>query len=196
MDPKRAERRLAAVMFTDIVGYTALMAGNEARALKAKAQHRALVRPLVARYHGESIEARARELFKRAVKLDPQFGDAYAGLAYAHFREGVYGWSDSPEQSFRALSAAAEKAVTLDEFSAQAHHALGHAFAASGQADRMLGAFHLGVELNPNDAMANSCYGSALALVGRSEEAIAALKRAMALSPRDPWGFEARIGMA
>jgi adenylate cyclase len=61
MDPKRAERRLAAIMFTDIVGYTALMAGNEARALKAKAQHRALVRPLVERYHGESIEARGDE---------------------------------------------------------------------------------------------------------------------------------------
>ena len=140
--------------------------------------------------------ARARERFEQAVKLDPQFGDAYAGLAYAHFREGVYGWSDSPEQSFRALSAAAEKAVTLDEFSAEAHHALGHAFAASGQADRMIGAFHLGVELNPSNAMANSCYGNALALVGRSEEAIKALERAMALSPRDPWGFEARVGMA
>jgi hypothetical protein len=32
MDPKRAERRLGAIMFTDIVGYTALMAGNEVRA--------------------------------------------------------------------------------------------------------------------------------------------------------------------
>ena len=140
--------------------------------------------------------ARARELFERAVALDPQFGDAYAGLGLAHFREGVFGWSDSPEQSFGAHRAAAEKAVALDEFSTQAYHALGHAFAVSGQPDRGLAALHLGLELNPNNALAHNCYGNTLALVGRSEEAIVALERAMALSPRDPWGFETRIGMA
>ncbi len=31
MDPKRSQRRLAAIMFTDIVGYTALMAESEQR---------------------------------------------------------------------------------------------------------------------------------------------------------------------
>ncbi len=46
------ERRLAAIMFTDIVGYTALMAESEEKGLAAKERHRALVRPLVQRYHG------------------------------------------------------------------------------------------------------------------------------------------------
>ncbi len=41
------ERRLAAIMFTDIVGYTALMAENEEKGLRARERHRALVRPLV-----------------------------------------------------------------------------------------------------------------------------------------------------
>ena len=55
------ERRLAAIMFTDIVGYTALMAESEAKGLRARERHRALVRPLVEKYHGESIEARGDE---------------------------------------------------------------------------------------------------------------------------------------
>ena len=55
------ERRLAAIMFTDIVGYTALMAESEERGLRARERHRELVRPLVAKYHGESIEARGDE---------------------------------------------------------------------------------------------------------------------------------------
>ena len=51
------ERRLAAIMFTDIVGYTALMAESEERGLRARERHRKLVRPLVERYHGEWIES-------------------------------------------------------------------------------------------------------------------------------------------
>ncbi len=55
------ERRLAAIMFTDIVGYTALMAESEEKGLRARARHRGLVRPLVEKYHGESIGARGDE---------------------------------------------------------------------------------------------------------------------------------------
>ena len=44
-------------MFTDIVGYTALMAQSEDKGLRARQRHRALVRPLVESYHGEPIEA-------------------------------------------------------------------------------------------------------------------------------------------
>ena len=57
----RPTRRLAAIMFTDIVGYTALMAESEERGLRARGRHRSLVRPLVEQYHGESIEARGDE---------------------------------------------------------------------------------------------------------------------------------------
>jgi class 3 adenylate cyclase len=51
------ERRLAAIMFTDIVGYTALMAESQEKGLRARARHREVVRPLIERYHGEWIES-------------------------------------------------------------------------------------------------------------------------------------------
>ena len=60
-DQLRSERKLAAIMFTDIVGYTARMAESEDKGLRARQRHRALVRPLVESYHGESIEARGDE---------------------------------------------------------------------------------------------------------------------------------------
>ncbi len=41
------ERRLAAIMFTDIVGYTALMERDEDAARRARDRHEAVVRPLV-----------------------------------------------------------------------------------------------------------------------------------------------------
>ncbi len=61
MEPEGAGRRLAAIMFTDIVGYTALMAESEEKGLRVRERHRALVRPLVEQYHGEWVEARGDE---------------------------------------------------------------------------------------------------------------------------------------
>jgi adenylate cyclase len=138
----------------------------------------------------------ARDLFAKAVELDPQFGYAYAGLALANYRRLVGGWTHSPEQTRAEMLAAAETAVALDEFGAEAHHALGHAFAMTGQTDRMIGAFREGARLNPNDAMANNCFGAHLAWVGESDEAIKRLNQAMSISPRDPWAFEFRVSMA
>ncbi len=50
-----SERRLAAIMFTDIVGYTALMAGDEASGHRVRARQGEVLRPLVERYGGEWI---------------------------------------------------------------------------------------------------------------------------------------------
>ena len=55
------ERRLAAILFSDIVGYTALMAADEERGLRVRERHRALVRPAVERHRGEPVEVRGDE---------------------------------------------------------------------------------------------------------------------------------------
>jgi class 3 adenylate cyclase/tetratricopeptide (TPR) repeat protein len=61
VDSKRVERKLAAIMFTDIVGYTAVMAESDEAGLRVRSRHRELVRPLVEQYHGEWIEERGDE---------------------------------------------------------------------------------------------------------------------------------------
>ncbi len=55
------ERRLAAIMFTDLVGSTAIMARSEEEAIHARRRHRELVRPLIERHGGQLIEAPADE---------------------------------------------------------------------------------------------------------------------------------------
>ncbi len=55
------ERRLAAVMFADVVGYTRLMAEDEAAGIEVRARHREVARPLVEAYGGRWIEERGDE---------------------------------------------------------------------------------------------------------------------------------------
>ena len=51
------QRRLAAIMFTDMVGYSAISQRNEALALELLDEHRGLLRKSFARHGGHEIEA-------------------------------------------------------------------------------------------------------------------------------------------
>ncbi|MDG6926607.1 MAG: hypothetical protein JRN09_08640 [Nitrososphaerota archaeon] len=50
------ERRLAAVMFTDMVGYTALSQTDEARAISLLESHRNILRPLFSKHKGREVK--------------------------------------------------------------------------------------------------------------------------------------------
>ena len=53
---ERKERQLAAIMFTDIVEYTALMQGNEKLAIRARTRHREVFQRQHKLYQGEIIQ--------------------------------------------------------------------------------------------------------------------------------------------
>ncbi|MEL6941310.1 MAG: guanylate cyclase, partial [Bacteroidota bacterium] len=56
MSTENKHRRLSAIMFTDIVGYTALMQENEQQAADIRQRHRAIFEQQHTLYHGEILQ--------------------------------------------------------------------------------------------------------------------------------------------
>ena len=97
---------------------------------------------------------RARAMFERAVELDPQYSDAWAGLSWTYQREILFdvvedrrAWED------KALEAA-RRAVALDNGSSFAHLALSGAFMWSNQHEQSIPETRMAVELNPSNVPA------------------------------------------
>ncbi len=69
-------RQLAAIMFTDIVGYTALMGNDEQKAFSILNQNRQLQKPVIEKFGGrwikelgDGVMATIREIYHRWILL-------------------------------------------------------------------------------------------------------------------------------
>ena len=69
--------------------------------------------------------AKARDLFKQAVKIDPKYAWAWTWLAWTHWIDARFGFSESRPDSFKRAVELAQKAVSLDESDPDVHALLG-----------------------------------------------------------------------
>ncbi|MFI5404558.1 MAG: adenylate/guanylate cyclase domain-containing protein [Candidatus Gagatemarchaeaceae archaeon] len=53
----QGERRLGAIMFTDVVGYSAMASRDEKRALQLVGEHSGLLQPLFSRHNGRVVKS-------------------------------------------------------------------------------------------------------------------------------------------
>jgi TolB-like protein/DNA-binding winged helix-turn-helix (wHTH) protein/Flp pilus assembly protein TadD len=126
------------------------------------------------------------DYFQQAIRGDPNYALAYAGLADCYILLDDWG-ETAPRDSFPQARAAADKAIALDDSLAEAHVSL--ATVRELYDWDWVGAeqeFKHAIELNPNYPTAHQWYGLMLANLGRFPEAEAEVKRAQQLDPLSP----------
>ncbi|CAN5360487.1 winged helix-turn-helix domain-containing protein [soil metagenome] len=132
----------------------------------------------------ENIE-KSIELFKKAISLDPQFGQAYGGLTVAYevqVANGAYTQDEVKRIDLRTKEAI-RKALEMDDSLVEAHAANGMRRFQDWEFAESEAAFRRAISINPNYATAHQWYSEMLAAVGRTEEALAEIERALELDP-------------
>ena len=137
---------------------------------------------------------RAREFFQKAVQFDPNYGKAYAKLAWSHIVEATFGWNEDLADSWARGLEFATMAVERDDDEAWGHWALAGYYMYRGQHDRTISEFQKAMELNPNDADVLTDFGWCLSYAGRAEEGLELALKAMRLNPHHPEYWLMQLG--
>lgn len=127
--------------------------------------------------------AKGIEYFRQAIRIDPTYAEAYAGLANADFEREIWGGLGINKLSDE-IRANTLKALELDPDLAEAHVLLGRIhFQSDWDWPGTEAEYKRAIELNPNLASAYVDYAYFLQAMGRNPEALAAVHRAVELDP-------------
>ena len=172
------------------------ISGKIAQALKVR-----LV-PVPTRTHAESIDAytfylkgrflwnrRDREgvlaslkMFQEAIKIDPYYAKAYAGLADAYHIAATYDFMDWTEGLAKS-NEAAMKSLELDDTLAEAHASRGANLETDLRYDEAQGEYLRATDLNPSYATAHQWRSEILREMGKMDEAMEEIEEARELDP-------------
>jgi len=124
----------------------------------------------------------ARQMFERAVKVDPDFAAAWAGLANAYV--DLFRWSRKP-RDLEEAKRASENALKLNPNSAEAHVSAGQALAIERRFREAASAFERAIKEDPTVYEAYYFYGRALFESGDVEKAMELFEKAQQVRPDD-----------
>jgi len=140
--------------------------------------------------------AKARELYTKAAELDPNYGHAWQSIGWTHYRDGRFGWTDTPDQSLALAEEMARKSLAINDSDANAYALLSVVYMARRQHDKAVAYGEKARVLAPDFADLNATIAIPLMYSGRAEEAIELVKNAMRLSPYYPSWYLAVLGIA
>jgi DNA-binding SARP family transcriptional activator/TolB-like protein len=130
----------------------------------------------------------AKHFFETAVRLDPTFARAYAGLSFTHFQNAFQGWAKREAEVERAFEMAGQS-LMADDRDPAAHWAMGRALWLSGRQDQSITELERAIDLSPNFALGHYALAFVHAQGGDPRAAVAFSDQSRHLSPFDPMLF-------
>ena len=128
--------------------------------------------------------AKARQLFERAIELDPRYAYAYASLGMNYFAGYVLALDPAPRGLEGALQMA-QRAIALDDSLAWAHLALALIYSIEHKTEGALSEAQRTIALDPNSAAGYAALGQVLNNQWKPAQALAAVEKAIRLDPRN-----------
>ena len=135
----------------------------------------------------------AREMFRRAVEVDPDYASAHAGLADCSSL--MFLLFETNDEYVRQAELSSERALELEPDLAEAHHARGMAYSCRRDYPNANREFELSMALDPKFAETPVYHGRNLMWQGRTEDALRMFLVAVELRPED-YSSAAMVAMA
>jgi adenylate cyclase len=121
----------------------------------------------------------AREMFQRAINLDPNYAAAYAALGGTYFDAVVSGWTEFPDEAVERAETLAQKALALDPATTSAYRLLAAIDMRRHHYDLALSQIDHALEINPSDVHNYQTRGNVLVWAGRATEGLPWLEGAL-----------------
>ena len=125
----------------------------------------------------------AEALCRRAIALNPDYGQAHSLLAWALLR--LTYWSEGLMAVLADVTTEVQTAFRLDDRDPWAHLAQANLLMRAQHYSESVRAFRRALELNPNFALAHAFIGTPLNLQGAHDDAMRGAQHALRLSPND-----------
>ncbi len=144
----------------------------------------------------EEAIAEAIELYRQAIRLDPNYAHAYGALAVARIRQFFLGFADTPARTRDRALELARKAATMDPGSHQIQWSLGYIHMYRKEFNEALEAAERAVSLSPNYADGYALLALVKNNLGQADDVIPLIEKAMLLNPHYTWDYIYQLGRA
>lgn len=151
-----------------------------------------------ASFYGYSAEnnARAREMYRRAIDRDPEFTRAVAALALTYAYDFRFGWNNANEASLKRARELSLKASKMDDTLPQVHLVTSVVHQFGRDHEGAIKAGQRAFALDPNYADAYIAVAFSQTHMGNAIGAIEMVEKAMRLNPDTPSIYYIALGRA
>ncbi len=139
---------------------------------------------------------KAREMWEKAIQLDPKYAEAYAGIGLTYLLEGRTFQSRGSSQAFDQAYQWAQKAIALNDSEPWAYMILGVLDLMKRRYDQAISEAQRAVAIAPNLADGYFWLANILIYSGRPVEAVMAAEKGVRLNPRHPDLWSSQVGLA